>query len=67
MNYTYWVKPIADRPNVCSGYAKINPFGAYAILAENRYPALGYIELTEEQARSWHYDAGGELRSLVEN
>ena len=67
-DYTYWVKPIADRPNVCSAFAKVNPFGSYAIMAENRYIDLGYQELTEEQAREWRYaPASGEMRSVVKD
>ena len=65
-DYTYWVKPIAGRPNVCSGYAKIDPTRPLSAMLVNIYIDKGYRHLTEEQAREWQYDpASGEMRSVV--
>ena len=66
-NYTYyyWVKPIAGRPGICSGFTKLL-FQESSRQTDQKLRDRGYLRLTEEQAREWQYaPASGEMRSVV--
>lgn len=66
IEYYYWIKPIAGRPNICSGFAKLR-IQSESRAIDREYARIGYVSLTEEQARGWQYaPASGEMRSVVQ-